>query len=97
MFMTITLLVFLVIRKSGELWYPPIYPLSPYRVNGDSCGLFNMSTTFISSEKGLIDVALESESMDKDCKQTIDYFIIDTIEHIRNKRKKREDEPTITY
>ena len=56
-----------------------------------------MSTTFISSEKGLIDVALESDSMDKDCEQTIDCFTIDTIEHIRKKRKKREDEPTITH
>ena len=35
--------------------------------------------------------------MDKDCKQTIDHFIIDTIEYIRKKRKKRANEPTITH
>ena len=42
-------------------------------------------------------MALESESMDKDCKQTIDHFIIDTIEYIRKKRKKRANEPTIMH
>ena len=76
----------------------PLSTLSPHigltEIRG---GLFNMSTTFICSEKGLIDVALESESMDKAFKQTIDFFIIDTIEYIRKKRKKREDEPTITH
>ena len=60
-------------------------------------GLFIMSTTLIYSEKGVLDVALESESMDKNCKQTIDHFIIDTIECIRKKRKKRANEPPITH
>ena len=40
-------------------------------------------------------MALENESMNKKSIETIDCFIIDSIEYIRKKSKERADEPTI--
>ena len=40
-------------------------------------------------------MALENESVNKESIETIDCFIIDSIEYIRKKSKERADEPAI--
>ena len=53
----------------------------------------------ISAAATLIDIALENKSMNKKSTQTIDHFIIDAIEYIRKKSKRRPMSPPswITY
>ena len=53
----------------------------------------------ISAAATLIDIALENKSMNKKSTQTIDHFIIDAVEYIRKKSKRRRMSPPswITY